>query len=155
MKIAADWSGNMENTDDLSIAVKRRTWFLGMTRPVKLQFNGRLIGTVESFKEKEMYIPAEKGQLICTSPLERESKLNVKSGDEVLIKDTLFNKTANILLAVWTVIFLSNLIVSALSGSNTEPFIPVNGLVILIIYLVLCTVSYFSRQYKIVIEPKI
>lgn len=61
MKIAADWSGNMENTDDLNITVKRRTWFLGMTTPVKIQFNGRLIGTVESFKEKEMYILAEKG----------------------------------------------------------------------------------------------
>lgn len=87
--------------------------------------------------------------------MERESKANVKAGDSILIKDTLFSKTANILLAVWTVIFLSNLIVSALSDPNTEAFIPVNGLVILIIYLVLCTVSYFSRQYKIVIEPKI
>lgn len=144
--------GTEEEMDNFKITVKRRTWFLGMGTPVKIQFNGRLIGTVKSFKEKQMDIPAEKGQLICTSPLERESKLNVKSGDEVLIKDTLFNKTANILLAVWTIIILSNLIVSAVSGSNTEPFLPVNGLVILIIYLVLCTFSYFSRQYEIVVE---
>lgn len=144
--------GTEEEMKNLKITVKRRTCFLGMGTPVKIQFNGRLIGTVKSFKEKQMDIPAEKGQLICTSPLERESKLNVKSGDKVLIKDTLLNKTANILLAVWTVIFLSNLIVSAVFGSNTEPFLPVNGLVILIIYLVLCTVSYFSRQYEIVVE---
>ncbi|CAM4146231.1 hypothetical protein JEHA107958_01045 [Jeotgalicoccus halotolerans] len=132
MKIAAHWSGNMENTDDLSITVKRRTWFLRMTTPVKIQFNGRLIGTVESFKEKEM-----------------ESKANIKAGDSILIKDTLFGKTANILLAVWTVIFLSNPIVSALSDPNTEPFIPVTGLVILIIYLVICTVSIFCGNIKL------
>lgn len=71
-----------EAADDLKITVKRRTWFLGMATPVKIQFNGRLIGTVDSFNEKEMDILAKKGQLICTSSMDRESKMNIQAGAE-------------------------------------------------------------------------
>lgn len=37
----------MEAADDLKITVKRRTWYIGSSIPVKIQFNGRLIGTVD------------------------------------------------------------------------------------------------------------
>lgn len=143
-----------EAADDLKITVKRRTWFLGMATPVKIQFNGRLIGTVDSFKEKEMDILAKKGQLVCTSPMDRESKINVQAGDRVLIKDTLFSRTANILIAVWTILVISNLIYTSLPDTNPEGLFPESGLIVLSVYLILCTGSYFSRQYKIVIDDR-
>ena len=143
-----------ETSDELKISVKRRTWFLGSFTPVKIQFNGRLIGTVDSFEETEMNILAKKGQLMCTSPMERESKLIVQAGDRVLIRDTLFSRTANILIAVWTILVISNLIYTSLPGTNPEGLYPESGLIVLSVYLILCTGLYFSRQYKIVIDDK-
>lgn len=142
----------IKDDDNLKITVKRRTWFIGSFTPVKIQFNGRLIGTVNSFKETEMNILAKKGQLMCTSPMDRESKLNVQAGDRILIKDTLFSRTANILIAVWTILVISNLIYTSLPDTNPEGLFPESGLIVLSVYLILCTGSYFSRQYKIVIN---
>ena len=142
----------IKDHDNLKITVKRRTWFIGSFTPVKIQFNGRLIGTVNSFKETEMNILAKKGQLMCTSPMDRESKLNVQAGDRILIKDTLFSRTANILIAVWTILVISNLIYTSLPDTNPEGLFPESGLIVLSVYLILCTGSYFSRQYKIVIN---
>ncbi|WP_026859675.1 hypothetical protein [Jeotgalicoccus psychrophilus] len=142
----------IKDDDNLKITVKRRTWFIGSFTPVKIQFNGRLIGTVNSFKETEMNILAKKGQLMCTSPMDRESKLNVQAGDRILIKDTLFSRTANILIAVWTILVISNLIYTSLPDTKPEGLFPESGLIVLSVYLILCTGSYFSRQYKIVIN---
>ena len=142
----------IKDDGNLKITVKRRTWFIGSFTPVKIQFNGRLIGTVNSFKETEMNILAKKGQLMCTSPMDRESKLNVQAGDRILIKDTLFSRTANILIAVWTILVISNLIYTSLPDTNPEGLFPESGLIVLSVYLILCTGSYFSRQYKIVLE---
>lgn len=142
----------IKDDDNLKITVKRRTWFIGNFTPVKIQFNGRLIGTVNSFKETEMNILAKKGQLMCTSPMDRESKLNVQAGDRILIKDTLFSRTANILIAVWTILVISNLIYTSLPDTKPEGLFPESGLIVLSVYLILCTGSYFSRQYKIVIN---
>lgn len=135
----------IKDDDNLKITVKRRTWFIGSFTPVKIQFNGRLIGTVNSFKETEMNILAKKGQLMCTSPMDRESKLNVQAGDRILIKDTLFSRTANILIAVWTILVISNLIYTSLPDTKTEGLFPESGLIVLSVYLILCTGSYFSR----------
>ena len=142
----------IKDDDNMKITVKRRTWFIGSFTPVKIQFNGRLIGTVNSFKETEMNILAKKGQLMCTSPMDRESKLNVQAGDRILIKDTLFSRTANILIAVWTILVISNLIYTSLPDTKPEGLFPESGLIVLSVYLILCTGSYFSRQYKIVIN---
>lgn len=142
----------IKDDDNLKITVKRRTWFIGSFTPVKIQFNGRLIGTVNLFKETEMNILAKKGQLMCTSPMDRESKLNVQAGDRILIKDTLFSRTANILIAVWTILVISNLIYTSLPDTKPEGLFPESGLIVLSVYLILCTGSYFSRQYKIVIN---
>ena len=142
----------IKDDDNLKITIKRRTWFIGSFTPVKIQFNGRLIGTVNSFKETEMNILAKKGQLMCTSPMDRESKLNVQAGDRILIKDTLFSRTANILIAVWTILVISNLIYTSLPDTNPEGLFRESGLIVLSVYLILCTGSYFSRQYKIVIN---
>lgn len=142
----------MEDAEDLKITVKRRTWFLGMGTPVKIQFNGRLIGTVKSFREKEMNILAKNGQLICTSPMDRESRLNVQAGDRVLIRDTLFNRVANILIAAWTMVFIFNYIYTSLPNIESKGLFPESGIIVLIVYLILCTGTYFSRQYKLIKE---
>ena len=142
----------MEDTEDLKITVKRRTWLLGMATPVKIQFNGRLIGTVQSFKEKEMNILAKKGQLICTSPMDKESKLNVQTGDHVLIRDTLFSRIANLLIVVFTVLVITNYVYTSLPNNPPEGLVPMSRLNILIGYLFLGIGSYFSRQYKLAKE---
>lgn len=142
----------MEDTEDLKITVKRRTWLLGMATPVKIQFNGRLLGTVQSFKEKEMNILAKKGQLICTSPMDKESKLNVQTGDHVLIKDTLFSRIANLLIVVFTVLVITNYVYKSLPNNPPEGLVPMSRLNILIGCLFLGIGSYFSRQYKLAKE---
>lgn len=139
-------------SDDLKITVKRRTWFLGMGTPVKIQFNNRLIGTVDSFQEEEMEILAEKGQLICTSPMDRDSRLNVQAGDRVMIRDTLFNRVANILIAAWTMVFIFNYIYTSLPNIESKGLFPESGIIVFIVYLILCTGTYFSRQYKLIKE---
>ena len=139
-------------SDDLKITVKRQTWFLGMTTPVKIQFNNRLIGTVDSFQKEEMKILAEKGQLICTSPMDKESRLNVQAGDRVIIRDTLFNRVANILLAVWTMIVIFNYIYTSLPNIESKGLFPESGIIVFTVYLIVCAGSYFSRQYKLIKE---
>lgn len=142
----------MEAADDLKITVKRRTWYIGSSTPVKIQFNGRLIGTVDSFEETEMNILAKKGQLVCTSPMERESKLSVQAGDRVLIKDTLFNRIANILLIVFTLILIINFTYGLLLNTNTGGLIPMSRLTVIGVYLFISVGIYFSRGYRIVID---
>lgn len=87
----------IKDADNLKITVKRRTWFLGSFTPVKIQFNGRLIGTVNSFEETEIeYTCTERPADVHISDGQRSQA----EGDRVLIKDTLFSRTANILIAV-------------------------------------------------------
>lgn len=68
-------------------------------------------------------------------------------GDRVLIKDTLFSITANILIAVWTILVNSNFIYTSLPAASPEGLFLVSGLIVLSVYLFLCTGTYFSRQY--------
>lgn len=141
----------IKDADNLKITVKRRTWFLGSFTPVKIQFNGRLIGTVNSFEETEIeYTCTERPADVHISDGQRSQA----EGDRVLIKDTLFSRTANILIAVWTILVISNLIYTSFPDANPEGLFPESGLIVLSVYLILCTGSYFSRQYKIVIDGR-
>ena len=99
-----------------------------------------------------MNILAKKGQLICTSPMDKESKLNVQTGDHVLIKDTLFSRIANLLIVVFTVLVITNYVYKSLPNNPPEGLVLMSRLNVLIGYLFLGIGSYFSRQYKLVKE---
>ncbi|GAB3058812.1 hypothetical protein ACFOU0_04455 [Salinicoccus sesuvii] len=137
----------------MEITVKRRTWWLGILMPLKLEFNGEVVAKIHAFENKTIQIPQEAGRLKYSQPLDHSHQIYIKDGDTVIIKETLLNKIGNIIfLAMIAFLLFSN---TYFPYQESLFYVNIGGALvptIVILLLIVALVSVFFSSYVLVIE---
>lgn len=139
----------------MEITVKRRTWFIGLLMPLKLNFNGKDVASIIVFEEKVIPLTEKEGYLKYRQPLDRSSGIHVKDGDVIKIEETNLSKLLNILFLITAIYMITMRSHIFRAGAiHLDELASTIGLVLVVSLVILSMISFFFNSYKLVVENR-